>query len=85
MLWKLCYELRIHSKTTTGAPLKFGNGELFGEELGLSRCDIKGARLWNNYLQTTSRYIKRASTSNFLNFLLASTSNMWDYNHILYS
>ena len=28
-----------------------------GTDLGLSRCDIKGARLWNNYLQTTSQLL----------------------------
>ena len=36
---------------------------------GLSRCDIKGARLWNIYPQTTGQLIyKRASTNKFLNF-----------------
>ena len=24
-------------------------------DMGLSRCDIKGARLWNQYLQTTNQ------------------------------
>ena len=30
-------------------------------DLGLSRCDIKGARLWNNYLQTTSQLLYKKS------------------------
>ena len=34
-------------------------------DMGLSRCDIKGARLWNQHLQTTNHYcMNRASTSN---------------------
>ena len=30
-------------------------------DLGLSRCDIKGARLWNNHLQTTSQLLYEKS------------------------
>ena len=30
-------------------------------DLGLSRCDIKGARLWNNHLQTTSQLLYKKS------------------------
>ena len=30
-------------------------------EIGLSRCDIKGARLWNNHLQTTSQLLYEKS------------------------
>ena len=30
-------------------------------DLGLSRCDIKGARLWNSHLQTTSQLLYKKS------------------------
>ena len=30
-------------------------------DLGLNRCDIKGARLWNNHLQTTSQLLYKKS------------------------
>ena len=30
-------------------------------DLGLSRCDITGARLWNNYLQTNSQLLHKKS------------------------
>ena len=34
-------------------------------DMGLSRCDIKGVRLWNQHLQITNQLLyKRASTSN---------------------
>ena len=39
-------------------------------DMGLSRCDVRGARLWNNHLQTVTPLIyKRASTNKFLNSL----------------
>ena len=30
-------------------------------DIGLSRCDIKGAQLWNNHLQTTSQFLYKKS------------------------
>ena len=38
-------------------------------DLGLSRCHIKGARIWNNHLQTTSQLLyKKSFHKQFSNF-----------------
>ena len=44
-------------------------------DMGLSRCDIKGARLWNHHLQTTYQLLYKKSVHKQL-----SNALIWTYN-----
>ena len=43
--------------------------------MGLSRCDIKGARLWNQHLQTTNQLLYKKSFHKQLSNALIRTYN----------
>ena len=44
-------------------------------DMGLSRCDIKGARLWNQHLQTTNQLLYKKSFHKQLSNALIRTYN----------
>ena len=44
-------------------------------DMGLSRCDIKGVRLWNQYLQTTNQLLYKKSFHKQLSKSLIRTYN----------
>ena len=50
-------------------------------DLGLSRCDIKGALLWNNYLQTTSQLLYKKSFHKQLSKFFIVTSHKHAHTH----
>ena len=44
-------------------------------DMGLSRCDIKGARLWNQHLQITNQLVYKKSFHKQLSNALIRTYN----------